>query len=245
HAVLFSLDADTGRPQAIMDGTHLTALRTGAASGVATDLLARKDACVAAVFGAGAQGRTQLEAVCTVRPINRAWVFDTDTQAAARYAEEMRNRGTPFPPEILVASSPQKAVADADVICTATTSSTPVFSDTDLKPGVHINGVGSYTPAMQEVPGETVVRAKVFVDSVPACWEEAGDLIIPLQKELIGKDHVLGEIGQLASGQVQGREETEDVTYFKSVGNAVQDVSVARIILSAAQELGLGKDVHL
>ena len=245
HAVVVVLDADTGRPQALLDGTHLTALRTGAASGVATELLARENVSTAAVFGAGKQGRTQLEAVCTVREIDRAWIYDPDIKATESFIEEMKEKSHPFPQNIQAATSPQQAVREADIICAATTSFKPVFEDRDLKPGVHINGVGSYTPEMQEIPPGTALRAKVYVDSIPAAWEEAGDLIIPVREGLMGKDHILGEIGQLAAGQIAGREKNDEVTFFKSVGVAVQDVSVARIILSAASSLGLGTDVEM
>ena len=245
HALVIVVDAETGRPVAVMDGTYLTALRTGAASGVATDLLARRDAQVAAIFGAGAQARTQLEAVCAVRPIDKAWVYDTSPEAAAAYVEEMRTRGQRIPSDISVADSPAQAVRDADVICTATTSSTPVFSDADLKPGVHINGIGAYTPEMQEIPAETVVRARVIVDSRSASLAEAGDLIVPLQSGLISEDSIHGEIGEVAAGQIPGRVSDEEVTFFKSVGVAVQDVAVADLILRRAESLGLGTEVSL
>jgi len=244
-ALVVVLDADTGRPQAILDGTFLTALRTGAASGVATDLLARQDASTAAVFGAGTQGRTQMEAVCTVRSIDKIWIYDPDTSAADKYVREVKEKGAPFPQDITTASSPEQAAAQADIICTATTSFVPVFEDEFIKPGIHINGVGSYTPEMQEIPAATVVRAKVFVDSVSAGWEEAGDLIIPFQKGLIDKTHVHGELGELAMGQITGRDRADDITFFKSVGVAVQDVSVAQLILQSAEKLGLGLDVDL
>jgi len=244
-AVVVVLDADTGQPQAILDGTFLTALRTGAASGVATDLLARQDASTAAVFGAGTQGRTQMEAVCTVRSIDKIWVYDPRASAADTFVRELKDKGIPFPQDISAASSPQQAAAQADIICTATTSFLPVFKDEFIKPGIHINGVGSYTPEMQEIPAATIQRAKVFVDSVSASWEEAGDLIIPFHKGLFDKTHVQGEIGELALGQIAGRDSADDITFFKSVGVAVQDVSVAQVILRFAEKLGLGLDVEL
>jgi len=228
-----------------MDGTYLTALRTGAASGAATDLLARPDAHVAAVFGAGAQGRTQLEAVCQVRDIHRAWVFDVNTEAAARYADEMRSRGGRIPNDVRVASSPTEAVREADVICTATTSRAPVFADGDLRPGVHINAIGAFTPQMQEIPGEAVRRARVVVGSREACWAEAGDLIIPRDQGLITESHVYAELGEIVAGVKPGRASADEVTLFKSVGNAVQDVSVAREVLIQAEQLGLGVEVAL
>jgi len=245
HALVIVVDAATGRPLALLDGTYLTALRTGAASGVATDLLARPDARVVAIFGAGAQARTQLEAVCTVRTIEKVWVHDTAPEAAAAYVQEMREHGRPVPADISVAESPAQATAQADIICTATTSSTPVFDDAHLKPGVHVNGIGAYTPEMQEIPAETVVRAKVVVDSRSASLEEAGDLIIPLRQGLITRDDIYGEIGEIAAGQIPGRESDQEVTFFKSVGIAVQDVAVADLVLRRATELGLGLEVEL
>jgi alanine dehydrogenase len=245
HAVVIVVDAETGRPAAVMDGTYLTALRTGAASGVATALLARPDAHVATIFGAGAQARTQLEAVCTVRSIDHVWVYDTSPEAAAAYVEEMQARGQPIPPDIAVADSPAQAVRDADVICTATTSSTPVFSDADLKPGVHVNGIGAYTPEMQEVPPETVGRAKIVVDSRSASLAEAGDLIIPLRAGLISEAAIHGELGEVLADQIPGRLSDDEVTFFKSVGVAVQDVAVADLVLRRAASLGLGIEVTL
>jgi alanine dehydrogenase len=245
HALVVVVDAETGCPAAVMDGTYLTALRTGAASGAATDLLARTDAEVAAVFGVGAQGRTQLEAVCQVRDIEKVWVYDVNREAAEKYAQEMRERGGRFPGDMIVASSPTEAVREADVICTATTSKTPVFADADLKAGVHINAIGAFTPEMQEVPEETIQRARLVVDSRGACWAEAGDLIIPRHKGLISEDDIYAELGEIAAGTKRGRETEEEITFFKSVGNAVQDVSVARKVLEEADRLGLGLKVEL
>lgn len=245
HAVVIVIDAQTGQPKALMDGTYLTALRTGAASGLATDLLARKEACVAAVFGAGVQGRTQLEAVSTVRSIEEVWVYDIIPEAADVYIKEMKNCGDPVPSNLRVAHSPAQAVRDADIICAATTSQTPVFDDVDLKPGVHINAVGSYTPQMQEIPAQTVARAKVVVDSLTASLTEAGDLIIPINDSVITKSHIHGEIGQVAAGEIPGRERDEEVTLFKSVGTAAQDAAVAELVLRKAKELGIGSGVDL
>jgi ornithine cyclodeaminase/alanine dehydrogenase-like protein (mu-crystallin family) len=245
HAVVIVVDAETGCPVALMDGTYLTALRTGAASGVATDLLARPNARVAAVFGAGAQARTQLEAICTVRGIQEALVYDPVAEAVEDYVDEMKARGQPIPAEIRTVDSAADAVRDADVICTATTSTSPVFDDTNLKPGVHINGIGSYTPEMQEVPAATVVRAKVVVDARDASLTEAGDLIIPLKEGLITEADIHGEIGEVAAGQIPARETEEEVTFFKSVGVAVQDVAVAELVLRRAAELGLGIEADL
>ncbi len=235
-------DARTGAPLAVMDGTYLTALRTGAASGAATDLLAREDTKVAAIFGAGAQGRTQLLAVCEVREIERAWVYDVNAKAAEDYVQEMRSK---VPCELRIASSPAEAVREADVICTATTSKTPVFADSDLKPGVHINAIGAFTPEMQEIPAETVKRARIVVGSREGCLAEAGDIIIPLRQGLITEEDIHAELGEIVAGRKKGRESETEITLFKSVGNAVQDASVAGQVLRRAKELGLGTEVEL
>jgi len=237
QALMLVLDAATGSPLAVMDGTSLTAIRTGAASGAATDLLARPDAAVVAVFGAGPQARTQLEAVCTVRPIRRARVFDVSAEQAAAFAREMSERlGIP----IEVAGSPSDALARADVVCTATTASVPVFADGDLAPGVHINAIGSYKPSVREIPGETVRRARVVVDHLPSALAEAGDLLIPMSQGLVGRDHVHAELGETLSGRKKGRESQDQVTLFKSVGVAVQDLLAADKVLANAERLNCG-----
>lgn len=245
HAVVIVLEAATGRALAIMEGTYLTALRTGAASGLATDLLARHSARVAAIIGAGAQGRTQLEAVCTVRSLEKIWIYDIDQKRSQDFKEEMVARGQPFPEGILVADSPRQAVREADIVCAATTSLTPVFDDSDLKDGVHINGIGSYTPFMQEISAETVSRARVIVDSREAALSEAGDVIIPLRQGIISEDHIYGEIGEVASGKIPARESEEELTFFKSVGIAVQDVAMASLVFRHGADLGLGREVEI
>lgn len=242
HALVVVLDAETGRPAAVMDGTYLTALRTGAASGAATDLLARQDAKTAAIFGAGTQARTQLEALRTVRPIDSAWIYDPNEDRAEEYAFEMKDK---LGIEVHIANSPSQAMRAADIICTATTSSTPVFEDADLRPGCHINAVGAYTPQMQEVPAETVRRAKIIIDHRESSLAEAGDLIIPLNRGLISPDDIHAELGEVVTGLKPGRQTAEEITLFKSVGVAVQDVAAANAVLQAAREMNLGIEVAL
>lgn len=243
HAAVMVLEADTGRPLALLEGSTLTAIRTGAASGAATDILARADSQLAAVFGAGAQGRTQLEAVCTVRPIQTVWVYDPDRERLEAFIAEMAGSG-PIPADLRAAVSPQQAVVETDIICTATTSTTPVFDDGDLKPGVHINGVGSYTPEMQEIPAETVMRAVLVVDSRSASLAEAGDLIQPIRQGGITAGHIHAELGEIVLGRVAGRTSETQVTFFKSVGVAVQDAVAARLALKNARKMGLGQHVN-
>lgn len=242
HALVVVVDAATGVPAAVMDGTVLTALRTGAASGAATDLLARPEARTVAVFGAGAQGRTQLEAVCAVRPIVEAWVYDVQREQAATYASEMSRR---LSLSVRVAQTPGEAAGQADVICTATTSSTPVFRDADIRPGTHINAVGAYTPQMQEIPVETVLRAKVVIDHRGASLAEAGDLLIPLREGRMSEEHIAAEIGEIVASLKLGRTTEDEITLFKSVGVAVQDVAAASAVLAAARRMGLGTEVAL
>jgi alanine dehydrogenase len=243
HALVVVIDASTGKPLAAMEGGYLTALRTGAASGVATDLLARRDARVAAIFGAGIQGRTQLRAICAVRALERVLVFDAIRASVEKFVVEMRDQVSA---DLRAADSPRDAVRDADVICTATTSKQPVFDGNDLKPGAHINAIGAYTPTMQEIDEITLQRAhKIVVDSRVAALAEAGDLIIAIKNGAISEANIYAEIGEIALGKKPGRERDDEITYFKSVGNAVQDASIARAIYDAALKNGAGVEVAL
>jgi ornithine cyclodeaminase/alanine dehydrogenase-like protein (mu-crystallin family) len=144
-----------------------------------------------------------------------------------------------------VANNPDEALAEADIVCTATTSHTPVFADADLKPGTHISAIGSYTPEMQEVSAETVARALVVVDSRSATLAETGDLLQPMQTGLFGEEHISAELGEIILGRKPGRQSPEQITYFKSVGVAVQDAMAAQLALQNAQTLGLGTEVSL
>jgi len=243
QAAVLVMEADSGRPIALVEGSTLTAIRTGAASGAATDLLARPDSQVVAVFGAGVQGRTQLEAVCTVRVVQRAWIYDPDRLRLEKFIAEMAGVAS-LPVDLRAAVDPLQAVKDADVICTATTSLAPVFSDADLKPGVHINAVGAYTPEMQEIPADTVARALVIVDSRAASLAEAGDLIQPIQQGRITPEHIHAELGEILLGRKQGRSSPAQVTFFKSVGIAVQDAMAARLAVENAQKMGIAQMVE-
>ena len=243
QAAVLVMEADSGRPIALVEGSTLTAIRTGAASGAATDLLARPDSQVVAIFGAGVQGRTQLEAVCTVRPVQTAWIYDPDRLRLEKFIAEMAGVAS-LPVDLRAADDPLQAVKDADVICTATTSLTPVFSDADLKPGVHINAVGAYTPEMQEIPGDTVARALVIVDSRAASLAEAGDLIQPIQQGRITPEHIHAELGEIVLGRKQGRSSPAQVTFFKSVGIAVQDAMAASLAVENAQKMGIAQMVE-
>ena len=244
HALVLALDTATGKPLALLEGASLTAIRTGAVSGAATDLLARQDARSVAIIGSGVQARTQLEAVCTVRDIREVRVFSLLPAQARRFAREMAGRG-PIPPLITVAEDANSAVREADIVCTATTSLTPVFDGDQLKPGAHVNGVGSFTPEMQENDLQTIKRSLVIVDSRSAALEEAGDLIIPLQNGDITLKHIAAELGEVVSGIHPGRTSPLQITFFKSVGVAVQDAAAASIAISNALSNGLGSKISL
>lgn len=244
YAMVLVLDAESGRPLALLEGGSLTAIRTGAGAGAATDLLANPDAAVVAILGSGVQARTQLEAVCTVRKIREVRVYSPTNEHAVLFAREMKGKG-PIPTLIRIMSDADAAVIGADIICAATTSSTPVFSGTAVKPGAHINGVGSYLPSMQEIDAETVLKALVVVDEMEAAKAEAGDLIIPIEAGRMSWAHIHAEVGEIAAGIKPGRTSTEQITFFKSVGVAVQDAIAGRIALQNAVEMGLGQMVDL
>ena len=242
QAAVLVFDPETGQALALLEGSTLTAIRTGAAGGAAIDILARKDSKVAAIFGAGAQGRTQLEAACTARKIETAFIYDLSLENAQAFAKEMKGKGS-IPTDIHVASTSKEAVENADIICTATTSTKPVFDDKDIKPGTHISAVGAYTPEMQEIPAETIQRGKVIVDSYSACLEEAGDLIKPINAGLFDKTHIHAELGEIILGQKTGRESDGEITYFKSVGIAVQDAMAAQVALNNARKMNIGQEI--
>jgi alanine dehydrogenase len=244
-AAVLLQDASTGKPIALLEGTYLTALRTGAATGAATELLARSDARRLCLFGTGGQAPTQVEGVCAVRPIEAVWVCSRSVSKAEHFIEQMQAlpfaRGLAFH----VAADPRDAVRAADIIITATPASKPLFTDVDVRNGTHINAIGAFTPFMQEIPPELVVRAKVVVDSREACMAEAGDILIPIREGLISISHIYAELGELVYGHKPGRTNATEITLFKSVGNAVQDLAVGKLALERAEHEGLGQAVDL
>lgn len=247
QAAVLVLDPATGRPEALLEGAALTAIRTAAASGAATDLLARRDARIAAILGAGVQARTHLEAICTVRPISEVRIYSPTPARVEALIAEAATRPSPLgtpAPRLVRAASAGEAIEHADIICAATTARTAVFQDAAVVRGTHINAVGSFTPQTCEVPAETVLRATVIVDSREAAWEEAGDLIQPLNAELIDRDHIRAELGEIVLGAKPGRTRDDQITLFKSVGLAMQDAIAARCALDAARRLGLGREVE-
>lgn len=245
HAIVIALDPETGAPVGLIAGAAVTALRTGAVSGAATDLMARSDALTLTIIGAGAQGVTQAAGVCSVRNIQEIRVVDPSHQARESFAARLSGWVTTTPDIIGGYESAEEALAGADVVCTATTSRTPIFEDSWIQPGTHINGVGAFTPEMQEIPDATVGRARIVVDAVEAILHEAGDIVQPLERGVITRAQIETELGHLVLGLSKGREDTDEITFFKSVGNAIQDMIVASAALSAAESRGVGQTISL
>ena len=235
-ATVLALDPQTGMPLALMEGDSLTALRTGAAGGVAARYLARADAATVALFGAGVQARSQLRAAMAVRNIERVLIVDPFETAARQLADDISSWTDA--PEALLAESAQAAVSRADIVLAATTTTTPLFDGRDLKPGTHVTGVGSFTPDMQEIDAATISRARVVVDQRDAAMAEAGDIII-------GRATIDAEIGEIVNGDRPGRQNDREITFFKSVGLAVQDAVTAAAVLKAAEQKGLGTVIDM
>lgn len=239
--VVMLLDTETGEILALMDGEHLTALRTGAASGLATKLFARNDAKTAAIFGCGAQGKTQLEAVKAVRDISKAWVFDKNRKVAESFKSEMQVK---LNLEIEIAATAE-VLKECDIVCTATNAEAPLFLKEHVKEGAHINAIGSYKPNMQELDPFLLKDAKIVVDQKEACLAESGDLIKPVSDGIFAQDHIRGEIGEFILKNRKTRKSEKEITVFKSVGVAIQDFAVANRIYEKALQKGFGTAVGL
>ncbi|MFA6922828.1 MAG: hypothetical protein WC223_01115 [Bacteroidales bacterium] len=233
---------ETGEVICIMDGGYLTAVRTGAASGVATKYMAREGRnLTAGIFGAGVQAKMQLWAVCTVRNISKAIVYDVSETATAKFIEEMQNK---LNIEITPAKNADN-VLEADIICTATSSPTPLFDGDKVKNGTHINGIGSHTPNARELDTKIIKRAKFVGDSKEACFSEAGDIILPIKEGAITESHFYAELGDVITGKKKGRENDNEITLFKSNGLAIQDAAAAKLIYDKALKAGIGLNVEI
>ena len=221
-------NSKTGMVQAFMDATYLTAMRTGAITGVAAKYLAPEDAKTVAIFGAGVQGRTQTWAACTVRDIDRVYVFDLYPEARKRFAEDMSKK---LGIEVIPAGSGEEACRDADIVLTATTSPKPVLKREWLKEKVHVSAIGAFYPDWRELDTATVAESKLVIDDMEGIELEAGDILIPIEEGVITWDHVHAELKELVSGEKVGRTADDTITVFKSVGIAIQDSSVANLVL--------------
>ncbi len=239
NGVILMLDDETGLPAAIMDAGELTAIRTAAAAGLAARLLSRCDSRVLAIFGAGAQAPRQIEAVRAVRPIEEVRVVSKGGDSARRLAASLDGV------EAQAVADPAQAVDGADVIVAVTTSKTPVFNGAGLPAGTHVSGSGSFTPDHQEIGSEVVARARVVVEERESALEEAGDLIVPIGQGLVPADVIDADLGEIVNGDAPKGRAGRELTFFKSVGVAVQDVAIGAEVLRRAEEERVGRVVGL
>lgn len=235
------IDGTTGIVSSVMDGTYVTQLRTGAASGAAFSALARKDAKVGALIGTGGQAATQLEAMLCARALETVYIYDMSAERlnafVARMSEELASYGT----KLVAAASSDEAVKNADVLVTMTPSLTPVFNAAVVKPGCTISCVGGYQPHMQEMDPAILPRAsKIYFDSQSAVLSEAGDILKPLAEGIVTEDDFTGELGNVLLGNLVGRENDEEIIVFKTVGIGTQDLMAAKSIYDKAVAAGVG-----
>jgi ornithine cyclodeaminase/alanine dehydrogenase-like protein (mu-crystallin family) len=236
QGLVVAFDEATGSPTGVLDARSITALRTGAAGGLAVDLLARPDARSLALIGCGVQGGKQIQAISCVREIDHIRLFDQDRQMAESLADQIARSGQPR--ECLICGSADKAVEEADIVITATPSPTPTFDSRRLEPGTHVTAIGSFQPHTQEIDAALVRRSYVVVEHAASAWREAGDLI------KAGKQPD-AELGQIVSGDADGRQDDQQMTVFKSVGVAIQDTAAATWVLQRAEQQGIGTLVDL
>jgi ornithine cyclodeaminase/alanine dehydrogenase-like protein (mu-crystallin family) len=240
--VVMLFDTEHGQPLAIMDASEITAIRTAAVSGLATRLLAREDAADLALLGSGTQARTHLEAMLAVRPVRRVRVWSRTAERARAFAvAAARRHGLP----VESVGAARDAVEGADLICTATASPEPVLLGDWIAPGAHINAVGSSIAATRELDTAALVRARLFVDRRESTLNEAGEFLIPKREGAIDDDHIQAELGELLLGTKTGRTSPDEITLFKSLGIAIEDVAAARHIYVKAQQQHTGTSVEL
>lgn len=240
-AQVLLIDGKTGYVNALLDGTTVTQLRTGAASGVAFDVLARKKAKIGALIGTGGQAATQLEAMLCARKLETVYVFDQNPERTKSFAEQMNSTLNNYGAQILPADTSDQAISDADLIITVTPATSPVFDGSKVKAGATISCVGSYQPHMQEMDPVILQRAaKIFFDSEEAVLSEAGDILIPLANGMITKEAFTGDIGEVLTGNTTGRETEDEIIVFKTVGIGAQDLVTAQKIYELALEKNVG-----
>jgi len=240
YATYLLSDPTTGELLALLEGATLTGLRTGGASGLATRYLAREDAKVLGIIGTGFQSFSQFKAIRTVRPIKEVWAYDVDPQRLEGFCKKLDPLVKVHP-----ATTPSEAVRKSDILVTSTTSKTPVFSGKDLKPGVHINAIGAFRPDMREADDETILKATIVVDTYEGCLSEAGDLLIPMGEGKLRQETIHGDLGDLVTGRKKGRGSPEEITFFKSVGFAMEDVVTAHRAYEKAIREGRGQLVRM
>lgn len=240
-AQVLLIDGKTGIVTAILDGTYVTQLRTGASSGAAFDLFAIKNAKIGALIGTGGQAATQLEAMMVARQLDEVRIFDLDEKRRQAFVNEMQEELKCYNTKIVEATSSDNAIENADIIVTVTPSTKPVFDGTKVKKGATVSCVGAYQHHMQEMDPAILPRAsKIYFDSEEAVLSEAGDILIPLEQGIITKDDFTGDIGDVLLGKVIGRENDEEIIVYENVGIGVLDLMTARAIYLKAVEEEVG-----
>lgn len=240
-AQVFLIDGTDGIVKAVLDGTYITKLRTGAASGAAFDLFAKKDCKIGALIGTGGQASSQLEGMLTARNLHEVRIFDLNPKKLKEFVSDMNKKFSKLNTKIIAAKSSDEAILNADLIITVTPSTKPVFDGNNVKKGATISCVGSYQPNMQEMDPIILKRAsKIYFDSMDAVLAESGDIIIPLNNKTITKEDFTGEIGDYILGKIPGRENDDEIIVFKTVGIGTQDLITAKYIYEKALEKGIG-----
>ena len=240
-AQVLLIDGNTGIVTAVLDGTYVTQLRTGAASGAAFDVLARKDARIGALIGTGGQAATQLEAMMAARNLEEVRVYDMNYERTQDFAARMQEKLKDYGTKIVAVRSSDEAVEGADLLITVTPSSKPVFDGTKVKAGATVSCVGTYQHHMQEMDPRILTRAsKIYFDSEEAVLSESGDILIPLEEGVITKDDFTGDLGDVIRGKITGRENDEEIIVFETVGVATQDLVAAKEIYEKAVAAGVG-----
>jgi ornithine cyclodeaminase len=240
--VVLYFDHTNGRLLAIIDASSVTAIRTAAVSGLATRLLALPDASDLAILGTGVQAMTHLEAMRCVQPIDRVRVWSRDPANGEQFAADAAEQ---FSITVEVSPDAESAVSGAQIVCTTTASRTPVLRGEWLSPGTHVNAVGASVATARELDGAAVARSRLFVDRRESVMAEAGDFLLALEEGEIDEDHIAGELGELVLGETVGRRSPEDITLFKSLGLAIEDVAAARFIYDRGVARGEGDWIDL
>ena len=245
-STMITIDEKTGIVNGIIDGTYLTALRTAALQGAATDLLANKDSKIATLIGTGGQAFEQARALLTIRNLSELRVVARNFEKTKKFVEKLKAELIDFSTDIIAYENVNEATIDSDIITTVTTSTTPTFSSKHLKQGVHINGIGSFTYDMVELPTEIInSNNKMYFDTKDGVLSEAGDILQPLENQLILHEDFKGELGELVLNSIEGRKSKTEITIFKSVGSAVFDIACADYIIKEAIKLNIGTKIDI
>jgi len=240
-AQVMLIDGKTGLVTSVLDGTYVTQLRTGAASGAAFDLLARADARIGGLIGTGGQAAAQLEAMLAARKLEKVKVYDLNLERTKEFAARMQEELQAYGTEIAAAATSDEAVEESDLLVTVTPSAKPVFDGSKVKAGATVSCVGSYQPHMQEMDPMVLTRAaKLYFDLEEMVLSEAGDILIPLADGIITRDDFTGDLGDVILGNIPGRESDDEIIVFKTVGLATQDLVTAKTIYDKAVAAGVG-----